>query len=110
MTGNAQNTISALQLKELLNTDSPPILLDVREDAERQICSLPGSVHIPMGHLSTDWEQLPKDRVIVVYCHHGYRSGQATQFLKSLGFDSVLNLKGGIHAWAKHVDPTLPCY
>ena len=103
-------TITPLQLKELLITDNPPIVLDVREDEELKICALPTFVHIPLSNLSYEWHQLPKDRLIVTLCHHGYRSLQAALLLKSHGFDHVLNLEGGIHAWAVQVDPSMEPY
>lgn len=102
--------INPLQLKELLATNSPPIILDVRERHELKICSLSPCVHIPLGNLSQGWHDLPKDRLIVTLCHHGYRSLQAAQFLKAQGFQHVLNLEGGIHAWAKLVDPEMAVY
>jgi len=102
--------ITALQLKELLATDHPPIVLDVREDEELKICSLPTYVHIPLRDLSQEWDQLPKDQLIVTLCHHGYRSLQAGLFLINHGYDQVLNLEGGIHAWADQVDPSMTRY
>ena len=102
--------ITPLQLKELLTTDHPPIVLDVREDDELKICVMPTFVHIPLGDLSQQLSQLPKDQLIVTVCHHGYRSLQAGLFLKSHGFDQVSNLEGGIHAWADQVDAGMGQY
>ena len=102
--------ITPLQLKALLATDHLPIVLDVREDEELKICSMPTFVHIPLGDLLQEWDQLPKDQLIVTVCHHGYRSLQAGLFLKSYGFDQVLNLEGGIHAWADQIDARMAQY
>jgi rhodanese-related sulfurtransferase len=102
--------ITAPQLKKLLATDHPPIVLDVREDDELKICAMPTFIHISLGDLSQKWNQLPKDQLIVTVCHHGYRSLQAALFLKSHGFDQVLNLEGGIQAWADQVDADMVQY
>ncbi len=104
------DTITPLQLKELLVSDNPPIILDVRETVELKICTLPNVMHIPLGNLVNEWDQLPKDCIIVTLCHHGYRSMQAALFLKSHGFHQVMNLTGGIHAWAEHVDQDMKRY
>lgn len=102
--------ITPIQLKEFLTQDTPPIVLDVREVDELNICSLQTSLHIPLGNLFQEFERLPMDKTIVVMCHHGRRSFQASLFLKSHGFSHVLNLKGGIQAWAEQIDPTMPRY
>lgn len=102
--------ITALQLKEMLDGDAPPLVLDVREAEELEVCALPTFLHIPLGSLTREWEQLPQDRVIVTLCHHGRRSLQAAIVLKSHGFERVLNLHGGIQAWADQVDPLMEQY
>ena len=102
--------ITPLQLKELLAKEDPPLVLDVREREELKICALPNSVHIPLGNLPGEWNKLPDGRVIVTLCHHGRRSFQAALFLKNHGFTQVLNLAGGIHAWAEQVDPSMKRY
>jgi rhodanese-related sulfurtransferase len=104
------DVITPQQLQELILSGNSPIILDVRETVELQICALPNSLHIPLGNLTNEWENLPKDQPIVVLCHHGYRSMQAASFLKSLGFNQVMNLHGGIHAWAKQIDNSLQIY
>lgn len=103
-------TITPLELKNLLMQDIPPLILDVRETEELKICALPSFMHIPLGSLPSEWDLLPQDRVIVTLCHHGHRSLQAALFLKSHGFSQVLNLNGGIHAWAEQVDPRMERY
>lgn len=108
--GSNLETISVIQLKDLLETDNPPLVLDVREAEEITICALPNFVHIPLGNLSHEWNHLPKNQFIVTLCHHGYRSLQAALFLKKHGFDQVANLTGGIHAWADQVDPSMKVY
>ena len=103
-------SITALQLQELLGGNYPPLILDVREGEELKICALPAFVHIPLGDLQAEWEQLSGNRTIVTVCHHGRRSLQAAIFLKSHGIKEVLNLAGGMQAWAEQVDPLMAQY
>lgn len=103
-------TITPLQLKELLAQNNPPLVLDVREAEELTVCVLPNVTHIPLGNLPGEANKLPEGRVIVTLCHHGYRSFQAALWLKSRGFSQVLNLTGGIHAWAEQIDPSMRRY
>jgi len=103
-------SITALQLHELLGGVSPPLILDVREKDELEICALPAFAHIPLGDLPAKWEQLPHNQIIVTVCHHGVRSLRAAAFLKSCGIGEVLNLAGGIQAWAEQVDPFMARY
>jgi rhodanese-related sulfurtransferase len=87
-----------------------PLLLDVREPWEYQHCCIEGAQSMPMATVPTRLAELPKDREIVVICHHGGRSQQIAAFLEQAGFDRVHNLQGGVHAWALQVDPTMPRY
>src|SRR5688572_1334306 len=84
------------------------LLLDVREPAEVAICAIPGSSHIPMRQIPESLADLPRDRLILVQCHHGGRSLRVTQYLRASGFTQVSNVAGGIDAWAQEIDPTLP--
>lgn len=85
-------------------------LIDVREDWELEICAVDGAVHIPMGTVPDRLGELPKDRPIVVLCHHGGRSAHVTMFLRRQGFDQAINLEGGIDAWARRIDPSMKVY
>lgn len=87
-----------------------PMLLDVREPAEFDICHLPGSVHIPMHTVPMRCEEIAPDQEIVVICHHGARSMQVAMFLERRGYDAVYNLTGGVDAWAGEIDPTMHRY
>lgn len=98
------------EVAERLSTDSPPLLVDVREDWERELAAIPGSIHIPMGQLPTRITELPTDREIVLTCHHGARSLQVAQWLEAQGYDELGNLEGGIDAWSEQVDPSIPRY
>ena len=87
-----------------------PLLLDVREGWEYELCHLPESQHIPMHLVPTRCNELPNDREIVVICHHGGRSMQVAMFLEHKGFTTVHNLMGGVDAWANQVDCNLRRY
>ena len=87
-----------------------PLLLDVREAGEIQVCQIPGSVHIPMQSVPARLNELDPEAVIVCICHHGARSMQVARFLCQNGFENVINLTGGVHAWAIDVDPAMATY
>lgn len=101
--------ISALDAAKLLNDDST-VLLDVREDEELAICKIEGALHIPMGEIPSRVEALPRDKQLIIFCHHGMRSLNVCQFLEARGFTNTINLAGGIHAWSFDVDPNMPRY
>ena len=104
--------ISPAELKQRLDSDAPlPLLLDVREPWEVERARLPHSCCIPMRELAARLRELDPDRETVVLCHHGIRSRSAGLFLeRHMRFSKVLNLDGGIDAWARQVDPTVPTY
>jgi rhodanese-related sulfurtransferase len=86
----------------------PPAELDRwRSDNHRE---LPGVVHVPMRELPGRLDELPRDRDVVVVCHHGVRSRQVAHYLVRLGYMAVWNLTGGMAAWADQVDPAMPRY
>lgn len=88
----------------------PPVLLDVREPWEFEICHLPGARSIPMQSLPAHLAELDPQRETVVICHHGVRSFHAGRFLEHSGFARVINLSGGVDSWARQVDPAMPTY
>lgn len=98
------------QVAERLDSDAPPLLLDVREDWERRAATIEGAVHIPLAEVPVRVEELPTDRDIVVYCHHGGRSRGAAEWLNHHGRPRVANLAGGIDAWSAQIDHTVPRY
>jgi rhodanese-related sulfurtransferase len=102
--------IEVEDLQHLLQSATPPLVIDVREQREYDICQIPGSQLIPLADLPQRAAELPKDRRIVMHCHHGGRSARATAFLLQNGFDNVVNLVGGIHAWSERIDPTVKTY
>jgi len=85
-------------------------LLDVREPLEHELVRLEGSQLIPIGELPGRLAELDPRTPIIAYCHHGIRSLQAVSLLRAAGFHDALSLAGGIEAWAREVDPTLPRY
>ena len=87
-----------------------PLLLDVREPWEFELCHLDGSRLLPMQSLAARINELPADADIVVICHHGVRSRQVGGFLERQGFSSIYNLSGGVDAWANDVDPAMHKY
>ena len=102
--------ITAVELKKKLDAGETPFILDVREPNEYQINRIPGSVLIPLGELPRRYQELPRDRDIVAHCKMGGRSAKAMDFLKTVGFTNVKNLKGGILDWVDKVDPSQPKY
>ena len=85
-------------------------LLDVREPHELAISAIANAVNIPLGTLAARLSELDSAEDMVVFCKAGTRSTRALELLVSAGFKKVKNLKGGINAWAKEVDTSLPIY
>ena len=102
--------IEATSLADALKTNNPPVLLDVREPHELEISSLAGAINIPLGNLAAHLSELDSAKDMVVFCKSGTRSMRALELLLSAGFKRIHNLKGGINAWARDVDATLPMY
>ena len=87
-----------------------PVLLDVREPWEFEVCSLPGAVSLPLAQLPARLEALDAEAETVMICHHGMRSLRVAGFLAHQGFDQVANITGGIEAWSHERDPAVPRY
>ena len=104
--------ISATELAAWLvdSEKAKPILLDVREPSEYEICHIPDSRLMPMHTVPLHLDDLEPDAVIVCICHHGGRSMQVAHFLERNGFNKIINLTGGVHAWAMQVDSSMPTY
>jgi rhodanese-related sulfurtransferase len=86
------------------------LLLDVREPWEFQICHLPGSLLMPIGTIPARLAELDPQADTVVICHHGARSLQTAMFLERAGFARLYNLTGGMDAWARTVEASMPVY
>ena len=87
-----------------------PLLLDVREPWEWQTARIEGAQHIPMREIPARAGELDKGREVVAICHHGGRSQQVALFLEKNGFAKIHNLQGGVDAWSRTVDPSVPTY
>ena len=102
---------SALELHQHLGSgDNKPLLLDVREPWEFDYCQIDGSVLIPMGQIEYHVDDLDKNQETVVICHHGIRSRQICYYLEHIGFNNVINLEGGVEAWANDIEPQMKRY
>jgi adenylyltransferase/sulfurtransferase len=108
----ADSTITALELKDLMDSEKPIFLVDVREPAEWQIVHLPGATLIPQGEIfrGDALSSLPQDKQVVMYCKTGVRSAETLAAVKRAGFSDAVHLQGGISAWARQVEGTAPIY
>ena len=102
--------LSPTELRRRVEAGEPFDLLDVRQEYERQIAVLDDQHWIPLPELKRRWGEVPTDRAVVVYCRTGGRSASAVEFLRGRGYTRVYNLAGGIHAWSREIDPSLPRY
>jgi rhodanese-related sulfurtransferase len=84
-------------------------LLDVREDWELAVASVPNIVHIPMGQVANRLDEIDRGSTVVVMCRSGRRSLEVAKYLQQSGFDAI-NLAGGILAWSRELDATIPTY
>jgi adenylyltransferase/sulfurtransferase len=94
----------------LARNDDHTILIDVREPHELEICRVAGARHVPMRQIPEQLGELPRDRHLLIMCHHGGRSRRVTEFLRAQGLAAVSNVTGGIDAWAGEIDPMLARY
>jgi len=87
-----------------------PLLVDVREPREFEYCRIDGALSIPLSELTRRQDELPRDRPLVMVCHHGRRSEHAAMILAGAGFPRVYNLRGGVEAWALEVEAAMKRY
>ena len=87
-----------------------PLLLDVREPWEYEKARIEGAQLVPMREVPGRLDELDQEREVVAICHHGGRSQQVAMFLEKAGFKRIHNLVGGVDAWSRTVDPTVPVY
>jgi adenylyltransferase/sulfurtransferase len=106
------STITALELKDLLDSDKPLYLVDVREPAEFEINRIPGAILIPKDDIlrGDALASLPQDKQIVMYCKTGVRSAETLAAVKNAGFADAVHVQGGVSAWVNQIDPSLPSY
>ena len=102
--------INVQQLADMRSNNEPHTLLDIREVHEVAICSIEGSLDIPMNTIPENLDKLPKEEPLVVMCHLGGRSAQVAHWLSQNGYENVINLEGGIAAWAQIIDTEMEQY
>ncbi len=107
-----QAEISVQELAQRIESrnDKPFVLLDVREDAELQVASLPDHTHIPLGELPNRISELDPEAETIIHCKVGGRSAKALAYLQAQGFTRVCHVAGGINAWSREIDPSVPLY
>lgn len=101
--------ITVQELKTWRDEGHAHLLVDVREPRERNVAEM-GGMLVPLATLPLKLNDLDPDQDIVVVCHHGGRSGMATEFLRRNGFPKARNLRGGIEVWSREIDPSVPRY
>ncbi len=108
----AGSTITALELRDMLDAGKDLLLVDVREPVEAEIVQIPGSVLIPKDRILSGeaLAELPLDKPVVMYCRSGVRSAETLAAVKAAGLRDATHLQGGVLAWAHQVDPSLPTY
>ena len=100
---------SARQLADYLQHHQPR-MIDVREPWEFEICAIENSELIPMGQIPSSLQLFHESPEYVIICHHGIRSLQVINFLAHHGIHNTINLDGGVDAWAREIDLTMPVY
>ena len=99
-----------IEIRDALSARTDVVLVDVREPGEYATAHIDGAMLIPLRTLPQQLEALPRDREIILHCHHGMRSEMAGDFLLSQGFSRVSHMIGGIDRWSDDVDPTVAKY
>src|SRR5688572_2476669 len=102
--------ISVTDLKARRDRGEKPLVVDVREEWELKLASIPDVVHVPMSQIPARLPEFSPDTETIVMCHAGGRSMRVAHFLVNQGFTNVANLSGGISAWSERVDATVPRY
>ena len=106
-----KQSITVKELHERIKKQEDIFILDVRNLNEYETCRIEGSVLIPMSNIPMNIKHIPKDKAVVVYCHHGFRSASVIEYLsQNHGFMNLQNLMGGINAWANEIDETMAVY
>jgi len=103
-------SMSVVELKRELENGLLAILLDVRDKWEYDICHIDGSINISLSEIMEREDELEKKAKTVIICHHGMRSAMAAEHLISEGFEQIVNLVGGIDAWANTIDQSMTRY
>ena len=102
--------VTVQELKKMMDDNVDFQLIDVREPHEFDICNIKGEL-IPQGEIPSSVDKIDRTKKVVIHCRSGARSGNMVQYLeKNHQFDNLYNLKGGILAWAREIDPSMPTY
>ncbi len=113
---NSNETPSELGMEIDVNTakqlmqEKNALMLDIREADEAAICQIKDSTFVAMGDIPERLDVLPKDRPIIAYCHHGFRSLRVALYLRSAGFPNCTSMTGGINRWANEIEPNMAKY
>jgi adenylyltransferase/sulfurtransferase len=107
---DAIRSVSVQELKRKMDAREPLTLVDVREPWEYDVAHISGSRLIPLGELEMRLAEIPREGIVIMQCHSGFRSEEGARLLANAGFANVYNLEGGIEAWSRDVDPTVPRY
>jgi rhodanese-related sulfurtransferase len=102
--------IMPLEVKQRLDSGEKLLLVDVREPHEHAICQIDGAVLIPMGTIPANLQKLDVDEDVICFCHHGMRSMDVANWLRSRGVASAKSMAGGIDRWSVEIDPKVPRY
>lgn len=107
-----ETEIGPEELAALMESGTPPRLVDCREDDEWHICRIEGAQLIPLSNFAefAPARLTDKEQHLVVYCHHGVRSMRATHWLRHQGYRQTQSLRGGIDLWSEMIDPAVPRY
>lgn len=109
MTGTGIKQLSAAELKAMMDAGTPIVLIDVRTDHERALACIEGSRLLDQAY-HDELMALDRQTPLVFQCHHGIRSQGAAEYFEQQGFGNLYNLVGGIEAWSRQVDPSVPRY
>jgi adenylyltransferase/sulfurtransferase len=102
--------ITPLEVKHRLDRGEKLLLVDVREPHEHALCQIEGAVLIPMGSIPANLQKLDTDDDVICFCHHGMRSLDVANWLRSCGVSSAKSMSGGIDRWSTEIDPKVPRY
>ena len=102
--------ITVHELFKLLESDKKIQILDIREDSERDLASLKGTIHIKLNEIAQRYHEIDKNKNVFVMCHTGTRSQTVVKWLKSQGYEHSVNVLGGIDAWAALIDRSIRRY
>ena len=102
--------ISPRDVKQRLDRGEKLLLVDVREPHEHALCRIQGATLIPMGTIPANLQKLDADEDVICFCHHGMRSLDVANWLRSQGVTSTKSMAGGIDRWSTEIDPKVPRY